>query len=53
MNLSYDQQMKEWRKRIANVMKLHNKGVPKAEIAKRLGVTRQRIQQMIAKEEAK
>lgn len=40
-------------KQRARIMQAYRRGVPKAEIARNHGVSRQRIQQVIAGEEAK
>lgn len=53
MKTQYLAYLKEASKNRAKVLRLHKKGVAKAEIARQFGVTRQRIQAIIRKEESR
>jgi predicted transcriptional regulator len=53
MTPEYKTYLKQAAKQRAKVMQAYRRGVPKAEIARKVGVTRQRIQNIIKAEKAK
>lgn len=53
MTPEHQKRLNAWKKRRDKVMRLYGKGVPKAEIARELGVSRHRVHQIVTKEENK
>lgn len=53
MKSPYDAVLKAWAKKRAAIVRLDAKGIPKAEIARKYGISRQRVSKIVHEARAK
>lgn len=44
--MTYQEKLKEWKKRRERIMRMLSRGVSESEVARKFGITRQRVNQL-------